>query len=963
MTNPKFAKRSLIFSAIALVLSAAMLFGATFAWFTDGVTNVRNQIVAGNLDVELYHSSSATGNAYAPVESATELFLNANGEQILWEPGANSVENFMIKNEGTVSLKYEFAVTNYDSNSVTVNGVEKTLADVLNTEVGEKSGNMKFFTISGTLEAGEAVVIPVNVVWTPSANDNDYNLKDELNINADGIEGTDDDDQYGTSDGKYLWIDLGIKLVATQFTSEFDSNGNDYDEDATYITEVNTVEELQMALSLEKECGNIILSDDIVLEDTLVINENTVAKLNLNGNTLTGSILAPNADLTVENGTIKNTDASVSAIEITSGKLTLNNMSIESARHAVRVDGDVEVTINGGDYKASGVKGKTQHALNVSGNAIVNIYGGNFVGPKSTASDSGSAVNVQTGSTVNIYGGNFSGGKRNTLSGSNLTVYGGTFDQDPAKYVAAGYTVVNTNGKYAVVMTVETLEAALNAGKTVVMNGDLTVTESLDIEKNVTAVLDLNGYTITGSDSSTKSYGLININEGANLTINDSVGTGKIVLKATNDRDWNAYSSVISNQRGYLTVNGGTIEHLGGTDMAYGIDNLTNGKNTYAETVINGGTVKSTYRAIRQFLNGIEAQNILTINGGTIEGTNKSVWMHDPSANANSGSLTISENAKLKGDVYLFVTAGSTEWPVNVSIANGALVGESTVISGNVPAGYAVVNNGTAWSVANNSVTVKSAEELQNAVNVATENTTIVFGADITGNVTVTQKVNLTIVGNGYKFNGVMTVFGNGNQSGADTLAIKNINFVAANGADSCIVSPDRAVNNKYSYAHNVTVENCTFTDPDGVINCAAIRHEDGGDKNWTVTGCTVDSTMHSLLQVNNVAGKLTIIDCTVESKNGVNLNSCTNVEITGCNFNVKGYAVRFGVDKGGNIDEAKTFVVADSKLKAACNDGDAVIIFRADAVKATLTLTNTTVEGTLKVKGNTDATTIIGLN
>jgi hypothetical protein len=162
------------------------------------------------------------------------------------------------------------------------------------------------------------------------------------------------------------------------------------------------------------------------------------------------------------------------------------------------------------------------------------------------------------------------------------------------------------------------------------------------------------------------------------------------------------YSSVISNTvGGKLTVNGGRIEHLGGTDMAYAIDNLTNGKGTYAETVINGGVVKSTYRAVRQFLNGIEAQNILTVNDGTIEGANKSIWMQDPSKNANTGTLTVSEDAALNGDVYLTVTAGSTEWPVEVSIAAAALKGESKVLSSNVPAGYAVTNFDGVYSVKN----------------------------------------------------------------------------------------------------------------------------------------------------------------------------------------------------------------------------------------------------------------------
>jgi hypothetical protein len=255
----------------------------------------------------------------------------------------------------------------------------------------------------------------------------------------------------------------------------------------------------------------------------------------------------------------------------------------------------------------------------------------------------------------------------------------------------------------------------------------------------------------------------------------------------------------------------------------------------------------------------------------------------------------------------------------------------------------------------------KNATELKNALNSATKDTIIEFQADITGDVNATQNPNVDVVidGKGYKFTGVMTVFGQGNQESAEKFTIKNIDFVAKAGADSCIVSPDRTVNNKYSYAHNVTIENCSFTDPDGGFDCAAIRHEDGGDKNWVIKNCTVDNTMHSMLQVNNVIGKLTITGCTVNSKNGVNLNSSTNVEMTGCTFDVTGYAVRFGVNSGGNPGEAKKFVISDCTLKSANDGGDAVIIIRASAADAVLTLQNTTLIGTPDISGVTASTTI----
>ena len=333
-------------------------------------------------------------------------------------------------------------------------------------------------------------------------------------------------------------------------------------------------------------------------------------------------------------------------------------------------------------------------------------------------------------------------------------------------------------------------------------------TPSLTIPAGKNIVLNLNGCTLSANENSTGSYALIT-NKGT-LTISDSKGGGKMQLTAENNRYWNYYSSVISNTvGGVLTVNGGTIEHHGGTDMAYGIDNLTNGKGTSAVATINGGAVKSTYRAIRQFLNGVEANNSLTINGGTIEGANKSVWMQDPSKNANTGTLTINENAALKGNVYLFVTAGSTEWPVNVSIASAALKDGSEVMTGNVPEGYAVVEENGVWTV--NFVPVakigdKEYGTLGAAVAAVQDGETITFVADIeqVDGVIITDK-NLTIDLNGKTFTvseGASTNNRNFKINGSSVVTIKNGTMVAAgeysSGAYGTIRTEDTA---------NVTLE------------------------------------------------------------------------------------------------------------------------------------------------------------
>ena len=390
--------------------------------------------------------------------------------------------------------------------------------------------------------------------------------------------------------------------------------------------------------------------------------------------------------------------------------------------------------------------------------------------------------------------------------------------------------------------TAQELQEAINNASSekethIVLTGNINLNDLLNtraegaatlvIEKDEVVDIDLGGFTLSATDTTHTNYELIK-NAGT-LTVKN----GKMTVTAENNDGWNRYSAVIANVvGGNLTVDGVEIEHFGGTDMAYGIDNLTNGKGTYAVTTIKNSTITSPYRAVRQFLNGEEATNELYVKAGTkLNGVNKSIFFHDPSAKANTGKLVVEEGAELNGDVYLFVTAGSTEWPVEVSIAASALEGESKVTSGNVPAGYDIVVKDGRYvveygvEVNGNDIAVRNAggfKWIAQQVNSGADyfaGKTVVLTADIDLN-----NEEWTPIGSAYADHGFMGNF-DGNGYTIKNLTIKNITpdtdgyvyaglFGVTEGADK----------DNQNYIKNLVIENVAI-DLNGHIVAAAIAY------------------------------------------------------------------------------------------------------------------------------------------
>ena len=459
-----------------------------------------------------------------------------------------------------------------------------------------------------------------------------------------------------------------------------------------------------------------------------------------NGGNYISNTITNRGTLTVKSGTVENNSSEAMANvgfayaidssiwgEATETVTNIEGGTVKSIYSPLRVRADSQTENVIANISGGHIYGRIDHQMSNNKPGVkgtLNISGGTFYpyGIKSDAAIMVFGAGLETdasGIVLNVAGGTFQvpitiyrGDYVPLGQGFNEKfITGGTFTVDPSANVADGYFATQEDSKYVVYKAVaeigenmyKSIEDAINAVET-----EATITVLCDAEmaaKTIVAgkeiILDLNGCTISAVDNTQANYELIK-NQGKLTVKNTSETSAKMTVKATINSGWDRYSAVIANTvGGNLTVEGDVVlEHLGGTDMAYGIDNLTNGKGTYAVTTINGATVKSPYRAVRQFLNGIEATNELYVKAGSeLRGDNKSIFFHDPNNKANTGKLVVEEGARLYGDVYLFVTAGSTEWPVEVSIAESALADASEVISGNVPSGYDVINDNGTWTV------------------------------------------------------------------------------------------------------------------------------------------------------------------------------------------------------------------------------------------------------------------------
>lgn len=285
MNNKRATKRALLTSVTALVMCVVMLVGTTFAWFTDTASTGVNKIQAGNLDIELAYKNaetvknSITDTKFEPVTKETPVFNN----NAIWEPGHVEYVVLKISNAGTLALKYklginiadekgstnvygnEFKLSNYIKFAV-IDGDESDLGrDVLVAKAGAGTVLNAGYTdedhhlvpaakADGATTFSEKTV--TLVVWMPKSVGNEANYKVAEGITAPSI-------------------DLGINVVATQYTYESDSFDETYDKNATYPVIVSNQQQANDAITsaADKKVNISIASGQTITLDSGIAHE------------------------------------------------------------------------------------------------------------------------------------------------------------------------------------------------------------------------------------------------------------------------------------------------------------------------------------------------------------------------------------------------------------------------------------------------------------------------------------------------------------------------------------------------------------------------------------------------------------------------------------------------------------------------------------------------------------------
>ncbi len=403
---------------------------------------------------------------------------------------------------------------------------------------------------------------------------------------------------------------------------------------------------LRLLVSCLENNGTVVLNKDIELTGTTPLVVGSGRQINLNSKTLTGSVNYTSPGImTVKDGTISGSVTNSAAGVVSLADTSVTGAILNSSTGSLIISGAASasnITVSGGNVTILGgtFSSTSGNAVDIEGGSV-SITGGTFT----------AAVNASAGK-VNISGGTFNG----ALNG-NIVITGGTFSDNPSTYVAPGYSVAESEGKWTVSslglsdakavighVYFNSISAALDAasnGDRITLLKDESFQEALSITKTLTLALNAN-----------LSAPSLAIAEGKSVVLS---GTGSLVLDTKNPLPAADRLSI----RGG-TYNFGPADYVDGT--RYVIDHSSenyvvselNASNAAAslgsffyssvQNAVDAASYNQTVNVLRSVTENVSTTKTITLNLGETAVLTGSIT-------ATSGTLTLTGTGRVNGSI------------------------------------------------------------------------------------------------------------------------------------------------------------------------------------------------------------------------------------------------------------------------------------------------------------------------
>ena len=512
MNNKKSTKRALLTSVLSLVLCMAMLIGTTFAWFTDSATSSNNKIQAGTLQIDLELLDKESGS-WSSIKKSNEAIFDYN----LWEPGYTDVKILKVENEGNLALKWM-------AKFISVNELTD-LAKVIDVYVCPSETELTYpadRTLDGYVWAG-TVADFVNSIESTTTGTLEANETAYLGIALKMRE---------EAGNEYQGMDLGsafdIMIMATQLTSEEDSFDDQYDKDASFTAEVDSLK-TKLAAAAYGDTVTVNLSHDAYVDSMIKVPNGVTLVVNGNGNEIIVNTAYPfyvnNANIQMNDVTI--TGKATYAIFTKGARWDYNgqNQVVEASFNNVTINLD-----KADNYPVvfNGMGNITMTDCTITGAGLVK------------EDNYRNGTHIFTGAEINLTanGGNIGNVLMNAnyAAGSTLTLNDGAVvealilasEQNmSAELVNNGGTV---NKIYKQVDNASTLKSTLEsavAGETVVVNKNIDMADA--------TVAIANGVELLGDDDAAVSNVLFNVADDQNASFTNLTFAGAATVEAKGD--------------------------------------------------------------------------------------------------------------------------------------------------------------------------------------------------------------------------------------------------------------------------------------------------------------------------------------------------------------------------------------------------------------------------------------------